>query len=177
MVSKGGKAVRFDEKEVRDMGRTARGVIGMRLVKPNDAVVSMDIVNPEESLLTITENGYGKLTPFDEYIKKHRGIQGVMSIVTDERNGEVVAVKSVGMDDELIITSAEGIVIRIRVGEGLREQGRNTKGVRIMKLTDNDKVVSVAAVKQPEDVEEEEDGEISNGNDNESNIKEENLEI
>jgi len=90
------------------------------------------------------------VTPFDEYIKKHRGIQGVMSIVTDDRNGQVVAVKSVSPTDELIITSSEGIVIRIRVGEGLREQGRNTKGVRIMKLADNDKVVSVAAVKQPE---------------------------
>lgn len=158
MVSRGGKAVRFDEKEVRPMGRSARGVIGMRLVKQDDAVVSMDIVNPEEALLTITENGFGKVTAFDEYIKKHRGTQGVMSIVTDDRNGRVVAVKSVGKDDELIITSAEGIIIKIRVGE-LREQGRNTKGVRIMKLAENDKVVSVAAVKQP--VDGEDDGETA----------------
>ncbi len=162
MVSRGGKAVRFDEKEVRPMGRSARGVIGMRLVKPDDAVVSMDIVNPEEALLTITENGYGKVTAFDEYIKKHRGTQGVMSIVTDDRNGRVVAVKSVGKDDELIITSTEGIIIKIRVGE-LREQGRNTKGVRIMKLSENDKVVSVAAVKQP--IEDEEDGSGTAGED------------
>ncbi|MDR0767546.1 MAG: DNA gyrase subunit A [Methanosarcinales archaeon] len=147
MVSRGGKSVRFDEKEVRPMGRSARGVMGMRLSKPGDAVVSMDVVNTEEALLTITENGYGKVTSFDEYRKKHRGIQGVMSIVTDERNGQVVAVKSVGRDDELIITSTEGIIIRTSVGE-LREQGRNTKGVRIMKLAENDKVVSVAAVKQ-----------------------------
>lgn len=151
MVSRAGKAVRFDEKEVRPMGRSARGVMGMRLSKPNDAVVSMDVVNSEEALLTITENGYGKLSSFDEYLKKHRGIQGVMSIVTDQRNGQVVAVKSVSPEDELIITSAEGIIIRIRVGEGLHEQGRNTKGVRIMKLSDNDKVVSVAAVKLPEE--------------------------
>ena len=150
MVSRSGKASRFDEKEVRPMGRSARGVMGMRLVKKDDAIVSMDIVNPAEALLTITENGYGKITPFDEYMKKHRATQGVMSIVTDDRNGQVVAVKSVSPEDELIITSAEGIIIRIRVGEGLREQGRNTKGVRIMKMADNDKVVSVAAVKQPE---------------------------
>jgi DNA gyrase, A subunit len=150
MVSRSGKAARFDEKEVRPMGRAARGVMGMRLVRQDDAIVSMDIVNPAEALLTITENGFGKITPFDEYIKKHRGIQGVMSIVTDDRNGQVVSVKSVSAEDELIITSAEGIIIRIRVGEGLREQGRNTKGVRIMKMNDNDKVVSVAAVKQPE---------------------------
>lgn len=148
MVSKAGKSVRFDEKEVRPMGRSARGVTGMKLVKKEDAVVSMDVVNPDEALLTITENGFGKITLFDEYIKKHRGIQGVMSIVTDERNGRVVSVKSVGRDDELIITSEEGIIIRIRAGE-LRAQGRNTKGVRIMKLSDADKVVSVAAVKQP----------------------------
>ncbi|WP_420891323.1 DNA gyrase subunit A [Methanimicrococcus hongohii] len=159
IVSRGGKAVRFDEKEVRPMGRSARGVMGMRLSKPGDAVVSMDVVNTEEALLTITENGFGKVTLFDEYMKKHRGIQGVMSIVTDDRNGQVVAVKSVGQDDELIITSAEGIIIKIRVGE-LRAQGRNTKGVRIMKLADNDKVVSVAAVKQPDD-----DGEEFDSND------------
>jgi len=146
MVSRGGKSVRFDEKEVRPMGRSARGVMGMRLSKPGDAVVSMDVVNTEEALLTITENGFGKVTLFDEYRKKHRGIQGVMSIVTDERNGQVVAVKSVGRDDELIITSTEGIIIKIRVSD-LREQGRNTKGVRIMRLAESDKVVSVAAVK------------------------------
>ncbi|MDR2944029.1 MAG: DNA gyrase subunit A [Methanosarcinales archaeon] len=156
MVSRGGKAVRFDEKEVRPMGRSARGVLGMRLVKKDDAVVSMDIVNREEALLTITENGYGKVTAFDEYIKKHRGTQGVMSIVTDDRNGRVAAVRSVGKDDELIITSTEGIIIKIRVGE-LREQGRNTKGVRIMKLAENDKVVSIAAVKRQEDETEAED--------------------
>lgn len=148
MVSRGGKAVRFDEDEVRPMGRSARGVIGMRLVKKDDAVISMDIVNPDEALLTITENGFGKVTLFDEYIKKHRGTQGVMSIVTDDRNGRVVAVKSVSRDDELIIMSAEGIIIRIRVDE-LRAQGRNTKGVRIMKLSGEDKVVSAAAVKHP----------------------------
>ena len=149
IVSRSGKSTRFDEKEVRPMGRSARGVRGMRLVRKDDAIVSMDVVNPAEALLTITENGYGKVTPFDEYMKKHRGIQGVMSIVTDDRNGQVVAVKSVSPADELIITSTEGIVIRIRAGD-MREQGRNTKGVRIMKLTGDDKVVSVAAVKQPE---------------------------
>jgi DNA gyrase subunit A len=131
------------------MGRSARGVIGMRLVKKDDAVVSMDVVNPSEALLTITENGYGKISPFDEYIPKHRGIQGVMSIVTNDRNGKVIAVKSVGKSDELIITSEEGIVIRIRAGE-IREQGRNTQGVRIMKLSENDKVVNLAVVKLPE---------------------------
>jgi len=161
MVSRSGKAARFNEKEVRPMGRSARGVMGMRLVRKDDAIVSMDVVNPDEALLTITENGFGKVTPFDKYIKKHRGIQGVMSIVTDDRNGQVVAVKSVSPTDELIITSSEGIVIRIRVGEGLREQGRNTKGVRIMKLAENDKVVSVAAVKQPEGSETEGEIEIS----------------
>jgi Type IIA topoisomerase (DNA gyrase/topo II, topoisomerase IV), A subunit len=165
MVSRSGKAARFDEKEVRPMGRSARGVMGMRLVRKDDAIVSMDVVNPDEALLTITENGFGKVTPFDEYIKKHRGIQGVMSIVTDERNGQVVAVKSVSSADELIITSTEGIVIRIRAGD-LREQGRNTKGVRIMKLAENDKVVSVAAVKQPEGSEAEDGNEIGNENEN-----------
>ena len=161
MVSRSGKAARFDETEVRPMGRAARGVMGMRLVRKDDAIVSMDVVNPAEALLTITENGYGKITPFEGYLKKHRGIQGVMSIVTDERNGQVVAVKSVSSEDELIITTTDGQVIRIRVGEGLREQGRNTKGVRIMKMNDNDKVVSVAAVKQPEGSDTAEEGENS----------------
>jgi len=165
MVSRGGKAARFKEKEVRPMGRSARGVIGMRLVKKDDAIVSMDVVNQSEALLTITENGYGKISPFDEYIPKHRGIQGVMSIVTNDRNGKVVAVKSVSKTDELIITSEEGIIIRIRAAD-IREQGRNTQGVRIMKLSENDKVVSLAAVKQPDGETESEttDDNSENGN-------------
>ncbi|WNY27419.1 DNA gyrase subunit A [Methanolapillus ohkumae] len=157
MVSRAGKSVRFHESEVRDMGRSARGVIGMRLSKENDCVVSVDVVNPSEALLTITENGFGKISPFDAYVTKHRGIQGVMTIVTNERNGPVVAVKSVGKQDELIITSAEGIVIRVGAGD-IREQGRNTQGVRIMKMSEGDMVVGVACVK-PAEKEEEADSE------------------
>ncbi|MDV0447582.1 DNA gyrase subunit A [Methanosarcinaceae archaeon Ag5] len=167
MVSRAGKSVRFFEEEVRPMGRSARGVIGMRLSKENDAIVCMDVVNPEEALLTITENGYGKISSFEEYATKHRGIQGVMTIVTNQRNGPVVAVKSVGKDDELIITSAEGIVIRVGAGT-IREQGRNTQGVRIMKLSDGDKVVGMACVKPATKEDGEEEASVSTENGSET---------
>jgi DNA gyrase subunit A len=149
-----GQACRFEESEVRSMGRVTRGVIGIRM-KESDKVVSMAVVDEEGALLTITENGYGKRTDISEYRKTHRGSKGVRTIVTNERNGKVIWVRELEDEDEIMLTSKEGMVVRIPV-ESIRKQGRNTMGVRIMRLNESDKVVSVSQV-------------ISNGEDEENN--------
>jgi len=142
--SANGQACRFNEKEVRSMGRVTRGVIGMKLAK-DDKVVSMAVVDEEGALLTITENGFGKRSPIQDYRKTHRGSKGVRTIVVNERNGKVIFVKEVEDDDEMILTSKEGMVVRIPVS-GIRVQGRNTMGVRVMRLNEADKVVSVSKI-------------------------------
>jgi len=113
----------------------------MRL-KKEDTVVAMAVVDEEGSLLTITENGFGKRTPIEEYRKTHRGSKGVRTIVTNKRNGRVIFVSQVSEDDEILLTSKQGMNVRIPVRD-IREQGRNTMGVRIMRLNEGDKVVSV----------------------------------
>ncbi len=139
-----GQACRFDETEVRPMGRVTRGVIGVRL-KPADYVVSMAVVGEEGDLLTITENGFGKRSPISEYRKTHRGSKGVRTIVTNERNGHVIFVRELTDEDEIMLTSRDGMVVRIPVKD-IRLQGRNTMGVRVMRLNEQDTVVSVAKV-------------------------------
>jgi DNA gyrase subunit A len=146
IATKNGKAVRFHEKDARPMGRATMGVIGIRL-KGDDEVVGMSVVEEDSMLLTITENGYGKRSPVSSYRKTRRGAQGVITIKTTERNGKVVGVKGVSADDELIVTSQNGMVIRIPV-RGIRAQGRATMGVRVMRLKEGDKVVSVARLAQ-----------------------------
>ncbi len=145
MVSRHGKAIRFSEADVRPMGRAARGVRGMRL-EAGDLVVSLDIVDESASLLTVTENGFGKRTEFGEYRTLHRGGQGVITIMTNFRNGPVINVKAVKDTDEIMLTSSEGIIIRIPVKD-IRVQGRNTQGVKIMDVRQNDKVVAVARIR------------------------------
>ncbi len=151
LVSRHGKAIRFSENDVRPMGRSARGVRGINLGQ-GDKVVSLDVVDESSTLLTITENGFGKRTEFGEYRTMHRGGMGVITIVTSLRNGPVVNVKAVREEDEVMITSSEGIVIRIPVKD-IRVQGRNTQGVKIMDVRQGDKVVGVARI-EPEDGEE-----------------------
>ncbi len=139
-----GQACRFNEKEVRPMGRVTRGVIGIRLNK-KDRVVSMDVVEEKGDLLTITENGFGKRSTIQDYRLTHRGSKGVKTIITNERNGQVIFVKEVTDDDQIIITSKNGMIVRVPVLD-IRRQGRNTMGVRIMRLNQGDKVVSVAKI-------------------------------
>lgn len=146
IVSKKGKAIRFSEEDVRPMGRTARGVRGMTLDGPDDEVVSMDLADDSATLLTVTENGFGKRTEYSEYPAHRRGGKGVITIVTNARNGFVSKVKSVAEDDELMFTSAEGIIIRMPARD-ISVQGRNTQGVRVMNLKPGDKVVGVARIK------------------------------
>ncbi|MEM4258701.1 MAG: DNA gyrase subunit A [Candidatus Thermoplasmatota archaeon] len=144
MASSDGQASRFAESEIRPMGRTAHGVIGMRLNK-GDRVVAMTAVDEDGSLLTLTENGFGKRSPIADYRQTHRGSKGVRTIVTNERNGKVIFVSQVSDDEELIITTMQGMTVRIPVRD-IRSQGRNTMGVRIMRLNEGDKVVSVTKV-------------------------------
>ncbi len=145
MVSKRGKAIRFPEEDVRPMGRTARGVRGMTLEGSDDEVVSMDLVDETTTLLTITENGFGKRTEYSEYPVHRRGGKGVITIVTNARNGPVSRVRSVADSDELIFTSSEGIIIRIPAKE-ISIQGRNTQGVRLMNIKPGEKVAGVARI-------------------------------
>jgi hypothetical protein len=146
IATAGGQACRFNEKELRPMGRATKGVIGIRLKNKKDAVVALTVVDITGSLFTITENGFGKRSPIDEYRMTHRGSKGVRTIVTNERNGNVVFVSQVTDENELIITTEHGMTVRIAVRD-IREQGRNTMGVRIMRLNEGDKVVSVTITK------------------------------
>lgn len=147
-----GQACRFNEEETRPMGRVTRGVIGIRLRK-GDKVVSMAIVGEEGNLLTITENGFGKRSPIQEYRKTHRGSKGVRTIITNERNGKVLWVKEVIDEDEIMLTSKDGMMVRIPVKD-IRIQGRSTMGVTIMRLNKGDKVVSAAKIVENDDEEE-----------------------
>ncbi len=142
LASAGGYANRFSVKEVRSMGRTAAGVRGMRLRK-DDRVVSMALVRSEDAeLLTILENGFGKRTKVRAYRKTRRGSQGVVTTNMKIARSVVVAVLEVHPDDELLVTTVGGIVIRCPVSE-IRETGRAAKGVRIQRLDEGDRVTAV----------------------------------
>ena len=155
IASADGQAVRFDESDVRAMGRDTMGVKGMTL-NDGDRVVSMAVVTAGDRLLTVSENGYGKISDVDDYRKTRRGGKGVITIKTDERNGRVVCVRRVDPGDQLMLTSASGKIIRIDTDE-IRETGRNAKGVRIMDMRDGDKVVAVEPIMTEEQEQEIED--------------------
>jgi DNA gyrase subunit A len=147
-----GKAIRFKETDVRPMGRTAHGVRGVTLEK-DDAVIGMLAVKREASILVATENGYGKRTLISEYRITGRGGKGIISIQTTERNGQVVAALEVVEDDEVMLITRGGIVIRTKV-KGISEIGRNTQGVRLIGLEAGDQLIDVARVEETEEVEE-----------------------
>ncbi len=149
--TRNGWAVRFDEQGVRTMGRNARGVRGVSL-RGDDAVVDMIVTHETASVLTVCENGYGKRTQVSEYRKTRRGGKGVINIKTTERNGRVVALKSVSDTDELMMISAKGIALRTDLSQ-LREIGRATQGVRLIRLDEGDQVVAVARMAREEDEE------------------------
>ena len=144
MATKLGLSIHFSEEDVRIMGRTARGVRGIAL-KKNDAVVAMDVVRNDSYILTITEEGLGKRTLISEYRAQTRGGKGIINIKINERTGIVAGVRIVREDDELIIISSEGIVIRTDVN-AISIVGRSAQGVKVMRLDNGDKVVSLASV-------------------------------
>ncbi len=139
-----GMTIRFEESHVRSMGRVSRGVIGIKL-RPGDAVVDMVIVEEKAALFTVCENGYGKRTGLDSYRSQSRGGLGLKNIKTTDRNGKVVALKAVHSKDDLMMITAKGIIIRTGLDQ-IRSIGRNTQGVRIMRLEDGDKVTTVTRV-------------------------------
>ena len=139
-----GMTIRFHEDDARAMGRTARGVRGIKL-RSDDQVVDMIVAKPGSSLLTVCENGYGKRTDLKDYRRQKRGGIGLINIKTTERNGKVVALKAVTDDDDLMLISAKGIIIRTGL-EQIRDIGRNTQGVRLIRLDKGDKLVAVARV-------------------------------
>ena len=145
LFSDGGKAMRFDENDVRPMGRSARGVRGMKL-NAGQTVISLLVAEDEElSVLTATENGFGKRTPISEYSRHRRGTQGMISIRTSERNGKVVTARLVKQLDEIMLISNKGVLSRTRVKE-IRKMARATQGVKLMNLDEGTKLVGLEIV-------------------------------
>jgi DNA gyrase subunit A len=142
IATRNGKAIRFSEKDVRPMGRTARGVRAISL-KSEDRVVSADAAREDSYLLSVTENGYGKRTVVSDYRKIKRGGQGVINIIASERNGKVVGAVEVGEEvEEVMIVTQKGVMIRQSVEE-IRETGRNAQGVRLIRLDEGDRVAAI----------------------------------
>ena len=161
LCSSEGKAVRFYEDEVRAMGRNAAGVRGIRLPE-GEVVISLIIPDPDGLILTASENGFGKLTPVEEFPVHGRGGQGVIAMQTTERNGRLVAATQVATTDELMLMSSSGTLVRTRAGE-ISVLGRNTQGVRLIRLDDGERLVGVEPV-EPENGEPGEgDGEAVDG--------------
>jgi DNA gyrase subunit A len=152
-----GMAIRFEESDVRAMGRTAYGVRGISL-REGDEVVAMEVVRPGGTLLTVAQNGYGKRTELDEYRVQSRGGVGIINIQTSDRNGKVVGIAYVTADDEVMLITQGGMVLRTRAGD-IRAIGRATQGVRLIEMEDGDAVVAVAKL-----AERDEDLENGNGN-------------
>lgn len=149
LFSNGGKAVRFDENDVRSMGRVSRGVRGMKLA-PKQSVIALLVARDEnQSVLTATENGYGKRTPISEYTRHGRGTQGMIAIQTSARNGKVVAATLVQAEDEIMLIGTNGVLIRTRVKE-IREMSRSTQGVTLINLGKDDKLAGLSRIADPE---------------------------
>ena len=152
LFSDAGKAVRFEEVDVRPMGRQARGVRGMKIGE-GQRVISMLVADTEtQTVLTATENGFGKRTPIAEYTRHGRGTQGMIAIQTTERNGKLIGAVLVGDEDEIMLISTGGVLIRTKVKQ-IREQGRSTQGVRLIDLDEGTKLAGIERVAEKEDEE------------------------
>ncbi len=161
MALRSGRAIRFNESTVRPMGRTATGVRGVTLANEKDEVVGMIAINnPDVTVLVVSENGYGKRTDIEDYRVTNRGGKGVKTINVTDKTGELVAIKDVTDNDDLMIINKSGIVIRIGVSD-LRVMGRATQGVRLITLKGDDSIASIAKVEhEDEDEEITEDGAV-----------------
>lgn len=145
-----GKAVRFAEEDVRSMGRTATGVRGMRLEGDSKVIAMLVAQEDDVTVLTVTENGYGKRTPINDYTRHGRGTKGMISIQTSERNGKVVSALLVNDNDEIILLNSAGKLVRTRVNE-IRVMGRNTQGVRLISMDQGVTVIGVERVTENDD--------------------------
>jgi DNA gyrase subunit A len=170
LFSDGGKAVRFHEEDLRPMGRGARGNKGMTL-EPTQSVIAMLVAEDEtQSVLTATENGFGKRTSIVEYTRHGRGTKGMIAIQQSERNGKVVAATLVRPNDEIMLITDRGVLVRTRVSE-IRELGRATQGVTLIALDDGSKLSGLQRIVE-NDAQMEAEGE---GNDNGGNANEDNV--
>ena len=172
MAVKSGKSIRFEEEKVRSMGRTAAGVRGIRLADDNDEVVGMICVNDiESSVLVVSENGYGKRSAVEDYRITNRGGKGVKTINVTEKTGNLITLKNVTDNDDLMIINKSGIAIRMEV-ESLRVMGRATQGVKLINLKENDSIAAVAKVVHDDDDVQDLDDidvDVASSSDNENN--------
>ena len=152
LFSNGGKAVRFDENDVRPTGRASRGVRGMKLAAKQKVISLLVAENEQQSVLTATENGYGKRSPIVEYTRHGRGTQGMIAIKTSPRNGKVVAATLVNVEDEIMLIGTSGVLIRTRVKE-IREMGRTAQGVTLMNVEKGEKLAGLSRIAEPEEEE------------------------
>jgi DNA gyrase subunit A len=150
LATRAGKSIRFKETDARAMGRTATGVRGISLGR-EDEVVGMEILAREAQILTTTQNGFGKRPPLDDYRPQKRGGQGIINIRANDRNGPVIGIAQVGDDDDVMLITDGGKVLRCP-GSGISSMGRATQGVRVMNLDSGEKLVSIARLAE-EDVE------------------------
>lgn len=144
MVTRDGLSIRFAETEIRPMGRVTQGVKGITL-RPGDQVVGMDVVKDDAELLVVTSFGFGKRTPFTQYRRQSRGGKGIKTLRQTEKNGEIVGIKVVYPEHELMLITASGVIIRVAVKE-ISSQGRDTQGVKIMRVEEEERVVALARV-------------------------------
>ena len=165
--TKKGMLIRFHETDVRSMGRTATGVKGIT-ISDNDEVVGMELLEENLDVLVVTKNGYGKRTPAEEYRIQSRGGKGIKTCNITDRNGELVAVKTVTTDEDLMLITASGVLIRMSV-DGISQMGRNTQGVKLIRLDENEFVTTVARVDKEEELDdtELEDSNLEEGISNE----------
>jgi DNA gyrase subunit A len=166
LATREGQAIRFHEGKVRDMGRGAYGVKGIRL-EGKDKVIGMVVVKRDTTLLSVTENGFGKRTNISDYRVTNRGGKGIINIKTSERNGKVIAIKEVVTDDELMLITQKGIIIRQPVTQ-IKVIGRATQGVKLINLDEGDKVVDVARVVKSEEGNNKEQNTTETGTETES---------
>ena len=156
MVARSGMTIRFNENEVRPMGRNAGGVRGMKL-RAGDDVVSVDVARDDTAILLITESGYGKRTELDKFNAQGRGGLGVIGIKLTGKKGKVVAAFMVGQDDDIVAVSSGGVMIRMAVSD-ISSQGRDATGVRLMSLDDGQTVASVAPILASDEADDGTDG-------------------
>jgi len=142
--TRNGLAIRFNEKDVREMGRTATGVRGIKLA-PDDEVIGLIVLRSADTLLVVTDKGYGKRSKISDYRITHRGGKGILTVKTGEKNGKLIAMKEVNDNDELVIISNTGMVIRQSVKD-IRVMGRNTQGVRVIRLREGETIADIAKV-------------------------------
>ncbi len=150
LISSSGKAARFNESNVRAMGRTARGVRGIRLDE-GQSLISLMIPKPEGRVLTVSENGFGKRTAISQFPSKGRGNKGVIGMQTSDRNGQLVGAIQVLPGDQMMLISDQGTLVRCRTDE-ISELGRNTQGVRVIRLRDGESLVNIARIEEPDEV-------------------------